>query len=67
MSEMLDVFDDVNRGIYRRSAGTEDAPAGRDQRVLVHHGQRVCGRLEMRGRTLGLMAAAAPPFYQAPG
>lgn len=56
VSEMLDVFEDVNQGVYRRSGDAEDAPEGRvhrDQKVHVQHGQRVCGRLEMRGRSLG--------------
>lgn len=66
VSEMLDVFEDVNKGIYRRSADTEDTLTGREQEALVQHGQRVCGRLEMRGRTLGVMPATAPSFYQAP-
>lgn len=62
VSEMLDVFEDVNKGVYRRSAETEDTLAGRDAKAVVQHGQRVCGRLEIRGGALGAAAAAAPPF-----
>lgn len=65
VSEMLDVFEDVNQGIYRRSRDAEDTLAGRDhreQKVRVQHGQRVCGQLEMRGRSLGVIPATAPPF-----
>lgn len=51
VSEMLDVFEDVNKGVYRRSAHTEDMPAGGNGKESVQRGQRVCGRLEMRGRT----------------
>lgn len=50
--EMLDVFEDVKKGIYRRSAGTEDPLTGVDQKLLVQHGQRVCGQLQLRGRIL---------------
>lgn len=56
---MLDVFEDVNEGIYRRSADREEltgaggtAGAAGAGRVVVKHGQRVCGRLEIRGRQL---------------
>lgn len=62
VAEMLDVFEDVNKGVYRRSADAEDALAGRDAKAVVQHGQRVCGRLEIRGGALGAAAAAAPPF-----
>lgn len=50
VSEMLDVFEDVNEGIYRRSADTEDALTTGDQAASVQRGQRVCGRLQIRGR-----------------
>lgn len=51
VSEMLDVFEDVNMGIFRRSAdqGAEPATGGAEAGAVVQHGQRVCGRLEMRG------------------
>ncbi|TNM86526.1 hypothetical protein fugu_006756 [Takifugu bimaculatus] len=54
VSEMLDVFEDVNKGIYRRSADTEDALTGEDQKLLVQHGQRVCGRLQIRGHVVSV-------------
>lgn len=55
VSEMLDVFEDVNEGIYRRSAeDAEDALATGDQAASVQHGQRVCGRLQIRGRKGGV-------------
>ncbi|CAF95173.1 unnamed protein product, partial [Tetraodon nigroviridis] len=54
VSEMLDVFEDVNKGVYRRGADAEDAPAGADRKVSVQHGQRVCGRLEMRGHVISV-------------
>lgn len=50
--EMLDVFEDVKKGIYRRSADTEDTLTGVDQKLLVQHGQRVCGQLQLRGKIL---------------
>ncbi|KAM6892536.1 ATP-binding cassette sub-family D member 1-like, partial [Xenentodon cancila] len=47
VSEMLDVFEDVNQGIYRRSVdGEKELTAGGG--AVVRHGQRVCGLLEMR-------------------
>lgn len=51
VSEMLDVFEDVNMGIFRRSAdqGAEPAAGGTEAAAVVKHGHRVCGRLEMRG------------------
>lgn len=50
VSEMLDVFEDVNMGVYRRSAVREEEPTGgAEGKEVVQHGQRVCGRLEMRG------------------
>uniref|UniRef100_A0A7N8XU80 ATP-binding cassette, sub-family D (ALD), member 1 n=1 Tax=Mastacembelus armatus TaxID=205130 RepID=A0A7N8XU80_9TELE len=54
VSEMLDVFEDVNQGIYRRSAeGAEEVPAPGGEAV-VQHGQRVCGRLEIRGQVISV-------------
>lgn len=50
---MLDVFEDVNQGIYRRSADRdEELTAAGGEEVVVQHGQRVCGRLlEIRGES----------------
>lgn len=56
--EMLDVFEDVNRGIYRRSADREEelaaAGGGRGGGEGVQHGQRVCGPLEIRGQVVSV-------------
>uniref|UniRef100_A0A3Q1J060 ABC transporter domain-containing protein n=1 Tax=Anabas testudineus TaxID=64144 RepID=A0A3Q1J060_ANATE len=51
VSEMLDVFEDVNQGIYRRSADRdEELTAAGSEGAVVQHGQRVyCRLLEMRG------------------
>lgn len=50
VSEMLTVFEDVNMGVYRRSAEREEEhTGGAEGEEVVQHGQRVCGRLEMRG------------------
>lgn len=52
VSEMLDVFEDVNQGIYRRSADREEeelAAGGGAAVGAVQHGQRVCGPLDIRG------------------
>lgn len=50
VSEMLNVFEDVNMGVYRRSADREEEPTGgAEGEEVVQHGHRVCGRLEMRG------------------
>ena len=47
VSEMLDVFEEVKEGVYRRSADREQQlPAGG---AVVQQGQRVCRLLEMRG------------------
>ncbi|XP_053170926.1 ATP-binding cassette sub-family D member 1-like, partial [Scomber japonicus] len=52
VSEMLDVFEDVNKGVYRRSADREEAiaaaAAAGGETGVIQHGQRVCGRLEIR-------------------
>ncbi|XP_030590404.1 ATP-binding cassette sub-family D member 1 [Archocentrus centrarchus] len=55
VSEMLDVFEDVNQGIYRRSADREEeeeltAEGG----GAVQHGQRVCGPLQIRGQVISM-------------
>uniref|UniRef100_A0A3Q0R7N2 ATP-binding cassette, sub-family D (ALD), member 1 n=1 Tax=Amphilophus citrinellus TaxID=61819 RepID=A0A3Q0R7N2_AMPCI len=55
VSEMLDVFEDVNQGIYRRSADREEeeeltAKGG----GAVQHGQRVCGPLQIRGQVISV-------------
>uniref|UniRef100_A0A668U3T0 ATP-binding cassette, sub-family D (ALD), member 1 n=1 Tax=Oreochromis aureus TaxID=47969 RepID=A0A668U3T0_OREAU len=51
VSEMLDVFEDVNQGIYRRSADREkeELTAEGGGGGAVQHGQRVCGPLQIRG------------------
>lgn len=52
VSEMLDVFEDVNDGIYRRSADSEEeltAGGGGEGGAVIQHGQRVCGPLQIRG------------------
>ncbi|XP_075882900.1 ATP-binding cassette sub-family D member 1 [Nelusetta ayraudi] len=56
VSEMLDVFEDVNMGVFRRSAdqGAEPAAGGAEAGAVVRHGQRVCGRLEMRGNVINV-------------
>ncbi|XP_040913451.1 ATP-binding cassette sub-family D member 1 isoform X2 [Toxotes jaculatrix] len=58
VSEMLDVFEDVNQGIYHRSADREEAlaagGAGGGGGAVVQHGQRVCGRLEVRGQVISV-------------
>lgn len=53
VSEMLDVFEDVNQGIYRRSADRdEELTAAGSEGAVVQHGQRVyCRLLEMRGES----------------
>jgi len=48
VSEMFDVFEDVNQGIYRRSADREEESSSSGAAV-VQHGQRVCGPLDIRG------------------
>lgn len=52
VSDMLDVFEDVNRGIYRRSAERGEAlpPTGGEP----EHGQRVCGPPEIRGQVISV-------------
>nr|XP_046253438.1 ATP-binding cassette sub-family D member 1 [Scatophagus argus]XP_046253439.1 ATP-binding cassette sub-family D member 1 [Scatophagus argus]XP_046253440.1 ATP-binding cassette sub-family D member 1 [Scatophagus argus] len=54
VSEMLDVFEDVKEGIYRRSADREEELAGGGGGVMVQHGQRVSGRLEIRGHVISM-------------
>uniref|UniRef100_A0A8C3A3N0 ATP-binding cassette, sub-family D (ALD), member 1 n=1 Tax=Cyclopterus lumpus TaxID=8103 RepID=A0A8C3A3N0_CYCLU len=49
VSEMLDVFEDVNNGVYRRS-DREEEPAG----DVVQHGHRLTGRLEIRGQVISV-------------
>lgn len=55
VSEMLDVFEDVNQGIYRRSADREEEEltAGGGGGA-VQHGQRVCGPLQIRGQVISV-------------
>ncbi|KAM3617433.1 uncharacterized protein V6R79_006126 [Siganus canaliculatus] len=54
VSEMLDVFEDVNRGVFRRSADAEEEVAGAGGGAVVQHGQRVGGRLEIRGHVISV-------------
>uniref|UniRef100_A0A3Q1JA26 ATP-binding cassette, sub-family D (ALD), member 1 n=1 Tax=Anabas testudineus TaxID=64144 RepID=A0A3Q1JA26_ANATE len=56
VSEMLDVFEDVNQGIYRRSADRdEELTAAGSEGAVVQHGQRVyCRLLEMRGEVISV-------------
>ncbi|XP_070766168.1 ATP-binding cassette sub-family D member 1 [Enoplosus armatus] len=57
VSEMLDVFEDVNEGVYRRSADKEEELTGGGRGgggAVVQHGQRVCGRLEIRGHVISV-------------
>ncbi|XP_018542962.1 ATP-binding cassette sub-family D member 1 [Lates calcarifer] len=53
VSEMLDVFEEVNQGIYHRSSDREKDITGGGGEV-VQHGQRVSGRLEIRGRVISV-------------
>ncbi|XP_074537216.1 ATP-binding cassette sub-family D member 1 [Halichoeres trimaculatus] len=52
VSEMLDVFEDVNNGIYRRSADPEEELTGGEGAAVIQHGQRVCGPLQIRGNVI---------------
>uniref|UniRef100_UPI0037E72E4F ATP-binding cassette sub-family D member 1 n=1 Tax=Semicossyphus pulcher TaxID=241346 RepID=UPI0037E72E4F len=57
VSEMLNVFEDVNEGIYRRSADTVEEPtagAAGGGGAVVQHGQRVCGPLQIRGHVISV-------------
>ncbi|KAM9344342.1 LOW QUALITY PROTEIN: ATP-binding cassette sub-family D member 1 [Pholidichthys leucotaenia] len=56
VSEMLDVFEDVNRGIYRRSTDMEEEEDSRAAGAggVVQHGQRVCGPLQIRGQVISV-------------
>ncbi|XP_073325848.1 ATP-binding cassette sub-family D member 1 [Pagrus major] len=60
VSEMLDVFEDVNKGIYRRSADREEeltggaGGGGAGGGAVVQHGQRVYGRLDIRGHVISV-------------
>ncbi|MED6278031.1 ATP-binding cassette sub- D member 1 [Characodon lateralis] len=49
--EMFDVFEDVSRGIYRRSADREEESTAQ-RGAQVPHGQRICGPLEIRGQVI---------------
>ncbi|KAM4571254.1 ATP-binding cassette sub-family D member 1 [Fundulus diaphanus] len=51
--QMFDVFEDVSRGVYRRSADREERSAPREE-VQVRHGQRICGPLEIRGQVISV-------------
>ncbi|KAM9855599.1 ATP-binding cassette sub-family D member 1 [Aulostomus maculatus] len=52
VSELLDVFEDVRKGIYRRSADRDQELAAGG--AMMQHGQRVCGRLEIRGQVVSV-------------
>ncbi|XP_008316094.1 ATP-binding cassette sub-family D member 1 [Cynoglossus semilaevis] len=56
VSEMLDVFEDVSSEVYRRSANREvsQAEVGAQDQAVVQHGQRVSGRLEIRGQVISV-------------
>uniref|UniRef100_A0A8D3AMJ7 ATP-binding cassette, sub-family D (ALD), member 1 n=1 Tax=Scophthalmus maximus TaxID=52904 RepID=A0A8D3AMJ7_SCOMX len=54
VSEMLDVFEDVNQGIYRRSVEQEEALTDGGGEALVQHGHRVTGRLQIRGQVISV-------------
>ncbi|XP_035999828.1 ATP-binding cassette sub-family D member 1 isoform X2 [Fundulus heteroclitus] len=49
--QMFDVFEDVSRGVYRRSAVREERAA---PEVQVRHGQRICGPLEIKGQVISV-------------
>ncbi|XP_061549711.1 ATP-binding cassette sub-family D member 1 [Phycodurus eques] len=52
VSAMLDVFEDVSQGIYRRASDRDlGVPTGG---AVVQHGHRVCGHLEMRGQVVSV-------------
>ncbi|XP_029361858.1 ATP-binding cassette sub-family D member 1 [Echeneis naucrates] len=53
VSEMLDVFEEVNQGIYRRSVDTEGEESVPGGGAVVQHGQRF-GRLEVRGQVISV-------------
>ncbi|XP_077464501.1 ATP-binding cassette sub-family D member 1 [Stigmatopora argus] len=52
VSEMLDVFEDVSKGIYRRSSDREQGVSASG--AMVEHGQRLSGHLEMRGQVVSV-------------
>ncbi|XP_067383994.1 ATP-binding cassette sub-family D member 1 isoform X3 [Channa argus] len=55
VSEMLGVFEDVNQGIYRRSAQQDEGlKAERSEGAVVQHGQRVSSHLEIRGQVVSV-------------
>ncbi|XP_029012221.1 ATP-binding cassette sub-family D member 1 isoform X3 [Betta splendens] len=56
VSEMLDVFRDVNQGIYRRSADrNQELIAAGGENLVVQHGQRVCGHhVGIRGQVISV-------------
>ncbi|XP_061603895.1 ATP-binding cassette sub-family D member 1 isoform X3 [Phyllopteryx taeniolatus] len=52
VSAMLDVFEDVSQGIYRRASDRDlGVPTGG---AVVQQGHRVCGHLEMRGQVVSV-------------
>lgn len=50
VSEMLDVFEDVKSGVYKRSSAREEEEERGREQTVVQHGQRVCGPLLIRGQ-----------------
>ncbi|XP_077583809.1 ATP-binding cassette sub-family D member 1 [Stigmatopora nigra] len=52
VSEMLGVFEDVSKGVYRRSSDREQGVSASG--AMVEHGQRLSGHLEMRGQVVSV-------------
>ncbi|KAG5282081.1 hypothetical protein AALO_G00052010 [Alosa alosa] len=52
--EMFTVFEDVQAGVYRRSASSEEEPQASEGKLqgAVKHGMRVEGPLEVRGQVI---------------
>ncbi|XP_068454724.1 ATP-binding cassette sub-family D member 1 [Clinocottus analis] len=50
VSEMLDVFEDVTEGVYRRSGTEEEEPSGPE----IQHGTRLTGCLQIRGQVINM-------------
>uniref|UniRef100_A0A3B4AXY5 ATP-binding cassette, sub-family D (ALD), member 1 n=1 Tax=Periophthalmus magnuspinnatus TaxID=409849 RepID=A0A3B4AXY5_9GOBI len=56
VSEMLDVFEDVNNGVYRRSSDRDEEEEGRgsrEEQAVVLHGHRV-SQLHIRGQVYSM-------------
>ncbi|KAK2850945.1 hypothetical protein Q5P01_007221 [Channa striata] len=55
VSEMLNVFEDVNHGIYRRSADRDEGLTAKGgEGAVVQQSQRVSSRLEIRGQVISV-------------